>query len=90
MGTTIKRNAYVITGAGGDGQYPIFSKIVDVLFLCGIIILQVSQCVTEYFDDHCHAYAVQQTQHQSYVHFSELPDTSNCILHAHRKCDIFI
>lgn len=85
LGTTIRSSAYVITGC--DGIYPIFSKIVDVLFLCGIIVLNVFHCNTEYFDDHYHAFAILQTQDQSYIRFSELPDTSN-ILHAHKKDNV--
>ncbi len=76
LGTTIKRNAYVIIGS--DGLHPTFAKIVDILLLLDLVVLHVC-----FFDDHYHAYAVVPSADQSYVRFDQLTDQS--VLHTHKK-----
>ena len=67
MGTTLKRNAYIITGC--DGLHPTFAKIFDISVVLDIVLLRVSHCTVEYFDDHYHAYAVVGSADQSFVCF---------------------
>ena len=65
--------------------YQGFAKIIDILVLCDFVVLQVQHCVTEYFDDHYHAYAVLHSQNQSYIRFDDLSEST--ILHSHTKND---
>ena len=81
LGMTIKKAAYVIRGC--DGHFPNFAKIIDILVLCDFVVLQVQHCVTEYIDDHYHAYAVLHSQNQSYIRFDDLSQST--ILHSHTK-----
>ena len=78
LNSTIKKDAYVITKY--DGHFPVFSKIHDILVLCDTVVLH---CVTEYFDDHYHAYAVLLSQKHSYVCFDDILDYT--ILHSHKR-----
>ena len=80
FGTTLKRNAYIITGC--DGLHPTFAKIFDILVVLDIVLLRVSHCTVDYFDDHYHAYAVVDSADHSCVCFIQLTDHS--ILHAHK------
>ena len=50
---------------------------------CVILLSYMSHCVTQYFHHYYHAYAIVESQEQSYVCFSELPDTS--VLHVHKN-----
>ena len=72
LGTTIKRHAYVVNGS--DGQYPKY-----IIFLYGVTVLQVSHYLTDYFDHHFHAYAIKQSQNQSYILFSDIQNVIPCI-----------
>ena len=85
LNSTIKKDAYVITKY--DGHFPVFSKIHDILVLCDTVVLHVFHCVTEYFDDHYHAYAVLLSQEHSYVCFDDILD--NTILHSHKRNNNF-
>ena len=83
LGTTLKRNAYIITGC--DGLHPTFAKIFGISVVLDIVLLRVSHCTVEYFDDHYHAYAVVGSADQSYVCFNQLTDHS--VLHVHKIGD---
>ena len=70
LGTTLKRNAYILTG--GDRLHPTFAKTFDISVVLDIVLLRVSHCTVEYFDDHYHAYAVVGSADQSFVCFNQL------------------
>ena len=75
FGTTLKRDAYIITGC--DGLHPAFAKIFDMLVVLDIVLLRVSHCTVDYFDDRYHAYAVVDSADHSCVCFNQL--TAQCI-----------
>ena len=84
-GRTIKsNNCYVITGS--DGLHPIFSKVINILVVVDIVVLEVILSNVQYFDDHYHAYVIENSAEKSYINYNELSDRS--VLHAHTKNDI--
>ena len=82
-GITIKKGAFVITGS--DDFYPVFAKIIALLFVLDLVILEVSEYTVDYFDDHFNAYVVVPSTQKSFIRFDQLRDHS--LLHVHKKED---
>ena len=82
-GRTIKSDCYIITGS--DGLHPTFSKVINIMVIVDIVVLEVILSNVQYFDDHYHAYVIENSVEKSYINYIELSDRS--VLHAHTKND---
>lgn len=80
-GLTFKKsNCYVIIGSARLN--PIFGRVDDILMFHGdLCILFVTHFITDYFDDHFHAYVVRQSTDKSYISSNALREP--CVLHVH-------
>lgn len=84
-GVTYKQNAFVILVY--DVLEPVFGKIHDLLDIENVAYLVCLKFITQYYDEHSHAYVIKQTDVSIYsVHpLKSLP--CDFVLHSRRSYD---
>ena len=71
-----------------DGLHPTFAKVINIMVIADFVVLEVILSIVQYFDDHYHAYVIENSAEKSYINYAELSDHS--VLHAHTKNETII
>ena len=63
-------NCYLVIDA--HQVHPTFGLVMDILYVRGYIVFLVTQCKTEYYDDHYHSFVIRHTAQQMYISFNDI------------------